>query len=444
MPGVATYDTADPNASVDASAISDYQKQLGTDEGALGELAKQQQASQPQFTEKPPERQIGITSVAPFLIGLAALGGKVAGLHATTMLGATNGMVQGLIQGNEEKYRDQKAQFDATYQQYRDKWDQHNKIFNEMREVYKGRVDADQKALQFARQLQHDDRTATLNDAKLHLQAQKIHEDFVELVEHHGWQEAHGDALLSLDERKLEMQKQKAIEEAGSPENADLAAALTVKDVNIKGYRGKQLQMVLSGLRARYPDKTNDEIAAEVKSGHIDMRVASTEASKLATREASIAPLEHTIVGPGGFLEQAEQAVDEVDFPSFLKEAQAKHFKMQQLGDPKLTNYTTAVSELRADYSQVLQKGGQPTEGANARALEVVPDIITKAQFARVKQRIIAGIEASKKGVRESIEDIGGTSAPEAPPQPPPKYAYDASGKKTHQLINGNWVPIAQ
>jgi hypothetical protein len=102
------------------------------------------------------------------------------------------------------------------------------------------------------------------------------------------------------------------------------------------------------------------------------------------------------------------------------------------------------VTELRQEYAIVLAKGGLTSDASRAEAARVVPEIITPAQFKEIKKAIYQGIETAKKGVRESITDIGGTSTPEAPPTPPPKYAYDASGKKTHQLINGNWVPIAQ
>lgn len=422
MPGVATYDT-DPTTSVDSSAISDYQKQLGTDEGALADLAKQQSAQMPQFDPNAtvpgePQRQQGITGVAPFLIGLAALGGKAAGLHATTMLGATNGMVQGLIQGNEEVYRQQKDHFDSAYQQYRDKWDQQNKIFNEMREVYKGRVDADQKALQFARQLQHDDRTATLNDAKMHLQAQEFNQKLDELIHSDGWKEAHAQAEEHIQERKLEMAKQKAAADAGSPQNQALSAALIDKGVDIKGYRGKQLQMALSGLIARHPDESLDQIADGVKTGKLSMQEATTETTKLSQREATIAPLEHSVVSPGGFLDQAKKAVDDLALPNFKKKAEAEYYLMEQRGDPKLTAYKARIGELRAEYSQVLAKGGATSVHAQEESAKVVPEIITPAQFKEIEAAVKAGIQASKKGIRQSLDEVREPASTVADPPP--------------------------
>lgn len=450
MLGTAQFDTPDPSgagsvgspagAGPDTSAISNYYEgQLGSDTAALADLGKQEQQSAPQFTEKPPERQPGITGVAPLLIGLAALGGKAAGLHATTMLGATNGMVEGLIKGNEQKYRDQKASYDAAYQQYRDKWDQQNKIYNEMRQVYKGRVDADLRALQFARQVTGDNAKVTQNDVKNHQQAIVIDDK----LRNTDMRQAHNQAEEHIQLRKLEMEKEKIAQEAGSPENAALAAALADKGVDIKGYRGKQLQLVLTGLIAKHPTMTNDEIADHVKSGQIDMRVATTEATKLSAREASIAPVEKSINQPGGFLDQAEKAVNDIGLPNSKIGAEVEYRAMEQRGDPKLSAYKTRVAELRAEYSIVLAKGGATSVHSQEEAAKVVPDIISPAQFKEVKKAIFQGIETAKKGVRESITDIGGTKPESATPTAPQKQVTrtgvdSATGRKVIQYSDGS------
>lgn len=430
MPDVSTPDAS---SGPDAGAISKfYEGQLGGDEAALANLAKEEQASAPQFTEKPPERQQGLTSVAPFLIGLAALGGKAAGLHATTMLGATNGMVQGLIQGNEQKYKDQKTAYDQAYEQYRTKWDQQNKIFNEMRQVYKGRADADLRALQFARQVTGDEHRISNDDVKNHLHAIEIDDKLKKT----NIDAAYKQGELHLQERKLEMAKQKAADEAGNPQNAALSAALIDKGVDIKGYRGKQLQMALSGLIARHPGESLDQIAEGVKTGKLSMQEASTETTKLSQREAQIAPLEYSILNPEGFLDQAKKAVDDLGLSNIKKKAEGEYFLMEQRGDPKLTAYKARIGELRAEYSQVLAKGGATSVHAQEESAKVVPEIITPAQFKEIEAAVKAGIQASKKGIRQSLDEVRAPVAAPAPPAPttPPDAPPAAAKRKT---ING-------
>ena len=214
----------------DASAISQYYEgQLNDDTAALADIAKQDKPPEfvppgPEGAPGAPQRQPGITAVAPLLIGLAALGGKAAGIHATTMLGATNGMVEGLIKGNEQKYRDQKQAYDTAYQQYQDKWNQQQKIYNEMRQVYKGRVDADLKALQFARQVTGDQSKVDQNAVKNFQQAQIINDKFHKTK----IDESYKQGELLLKKRKLDQDAEK-LQQTDQPsitmETADLMAA---------------------------------------------------------------------------------------------------------------------------------------------------------------------------------------------------------------------------
>lgn len=115
-------------------------------------------------SKQEPQRNMGIMATMPYIVGLAALGGKAAGLHAKTMLGGVNGMVQGTIQGNEKAYADSKKKYDDAYQRWLDKFTQQQKLYNEMRQVYKGRIDADQKALEFARRATNDESRDKHND----------------------------------------------------------------------------------------------------------------------------------------------------------------------------------------------------------------------------------------------------------------------------------------
>jgi hypothetical protein len=434
-------------------ALSDYR----SDTQALADLAKDEQASAPKPpAEAPPQHQPGITSTAPFLIAMAALGGKALGLHATTMLGATNGMVSGLIQGNEQKYKDQVAAYNDSYKQYREKFDQQQKIFNEMRQVYKGRVDADLKALTFARQVTGDNAKVDDRAVKNYLHAQEIDAK---------WQDTQSKidyraGELALQKRKLQEQ----IDNEGAtltPEAAMLMASRLLNGEkssevfsNIgRGKQGAANITVVQNLFAQLAEgkgmdpkiqETAKSIATKKMQLAAESRVLSTEGAKLGAREASISPTENSILGPGGFAEQAEQAVNGLNLPSFKKEAEAKKFLAEQRMDPKVTAYTTRIAELRAEYAIVLAKGGVSSVHAQEEAAKVVPEIITPQTWPEVKKAMQQGIAASKRGVKESIAGITGNT-PDAPPVPtePTKYAYGQDGKPMYQLIKGQWVPIA-
>jgi hypothetical protein len=209
-----------------------------------------------------------------------------------------------------------------------------------------------------------------------------------------------------------------------APQSGDLLAALTEKGVTLpQGLRSRQvLQQTLQGLIARNPGKSVDEIADQVKSGALTMGTEKTEASVLGRREAAILPVEKSITKPGGFLEQAEKAVDSVDFSKLKAAGSFEKWTKDQESDPDLSRYKAAVAELRAEYSIVLSKGGQVTDAARHEAEKVIPDLITKDQFKSIKQVVLQGIEASKSGVEESIQGVTGgkPSAPAAPAQNDP------------------------
>lgn len=148
------------------------QSTLDADTAELTNLA-QENKPEP-FTEKPPERDTGIYNRMPYLIGLVALGGKFSKLHGKTMLSATNGMVQGLMKGDQAAYQEQQKKYDDAYQRWLDKFTVQQRLFAEMRQVYKGRIDADLKALEFARKATMDDHKVTQDDVKNHLQAEQM------------------------------------------------------------------------------------------------------------------------------------------------------------------------------------------------------------------------------------------------------------------------------
>lgn len=136
-----------------------------------------------------------------------------------------------------------------------------------------------------------------------------------------------------------------------------------------------------------------------------------TEASVLGRREAAILPVEQSITKPGGFLDQAEAAVNSVNLPKLKAAGKFESWGKDQMSDPDLTRYRAAVAELRAEYAVVLSKGGQVTDAARHESEKVIPDLITPAQFKSIKQVVQQGIQASKTGVESSLSGV--TSRPE-------------------------------
>lgn len=224
---------------------------------------------------------------------------------------------------------------------------------------------------------------------------------------HQGVEESQGQQRINIENRRLKMQ-----EERFSGESGDLMAALAERGVSLPaGFRSKEQQRsLLNGLISRHPDMNADQIADGIRSGQLGFTSDKTQASVLGRREAAILPVEKSITKPGGFLDQAEKAVNDVDFSKLKAAGAFENWKGDQLSDPNLTKYRAAVAELRAEYALVLSKGGQVTDAARHEAAKVIPDLITKDQFKSIRQTVNQGIEASKGGVEESLSDVTGGS----------------------------------
>lgn len=443
MPGTASFDTPSQSSGPDVSAINDfYAKDYQEANQGLADLAKQEQASAPQFTEKPPERQPGITGVAPWLIGLAALGGKAVGLHATTMLGATNGMVQGLIQGNEQHYRDQKAAYDEAYQKYREKFDQQNKIFNEMRQVYKGRADADYKALQFARLVTNDGTHTRQGDEKHFLEVQKYDEG----VRKHDMDDAYHRGELHIQEQKLQQQREKqaqALKDAGvslTPEAITLAAKRLLngekqQDVLSNLGRGKQGAANITAVMNEFT-RLADDPATKMSAADI------ADKKQVLAAEAKARQVEGGIAGKIRYAEEEikriapkvlelSEAIPRGKFVSWNRLSQATD---AQLSDPKLKQFKSYMTTLSNSYDVLAARGGTDMEKRkhNREMFDTAdsPEALKAAVDAVTTEAAISGEAADASMQRRQ---------PSAPQKQITRTGVDsATGRKVVQYSDGS------
>jgi hypothetical protein len=446
--GLADSPSSAPSGPDPSSISQYYEDQLGQDRAALEDLAKSEKP--PDFTPPPsggapgaPQPQSGITSVAPLLIGLAALGGKATGIHDTAMLGATNGMVSGLIQGSEQKYRDQKAAYDTAYQQWLDKWNQQQKIYNEMRQVYKGRVDADLKALQFARQVTGDQSKVDQAAVKAFQQAQIISDK----LKNTDIRQAHDQADIYLKQKKLEMEAEKIrqIEQPTmSPEAIDLAAQRLhngekSSEVLSNFGRGKQGAANISAVQNRL---------AQLSLGQEDDPKVKEAAADLADQKQVLAAQNKERQVEGGIAGKIRYAEEEISriAPKVLEAStkiprgefvpwnELKQKALTASSDPNLKQLKAYMTTLSNAYDVLAARGGTDTEKRkeNRKMFDT----------ADSQEALKAAIDAVTTEATISGEAADASIRPRAPAGPPPKFAYGPNGERV-QLINGNWVPVA-
>ena len=351
--------TPDEAADI-ASADEERSIALGNLSAAEGQLASDRadfdptgiegtQGPQPTFNEPTPQDHMqDIMKVAPLWMALGAIGGKFFKQSGLTMLSSTNAMMKGLVQGNADAYGQAREKYEQDYANFRDKQKTWMDTYKAYIQAYKGRIDADLRAVAGANTAvgiaDKDLRAAHADVFKADQIAQQA-DRLTGLLLH--WQNQ--DAQNAI---RTEALRHKVAQEAGvapDSQEAELLAALSEKGVSLpQGLRNKEvLKSTLSALIAKHPDETMDQIAASIKSGQIDMRTTQAEASKLGQREAAILSTEKSIVRPGGFLDQAEKAIQDVDLLKLKKAGSIEQWGREQLSDPKMAAYKARVTELR-------------------------------------------------------------------------------------------------
>jgi hypothetical protein len=358
-------------------------------------------ADLPQAPNKPLVDAAEYQKFSGALVAMALIAGSVSRGNWFGVSHSLNGALKGYMEGNQQKADEEWKKYQADFTKAVDKHKEQQEDYIDTLNNKKLSINGILAELQTKAAKWDDQALLARTRAKDLAAVQKQIYDM----------DAKTDEL-KLRKEAIDNAKEKATG-GSNPETQALEAAFSAHGVTLpQGMRSRQvLQDTLKGLLKRYPDMTPDEISDGVKTGAIDMRVAMTEASKLATRAASIMPVEKSIVQPGGFLDQAEKAVNAVHFPDLKKAGEFKNWTMEQTSDKRLSAYKTRVTELRQEYAIVLAKGGLTSDASRAEAEKVVPDIITPGQFGEIESAIIQGIETAKRGVDASIDEVAGRGA---------------------------------
>lgn len=390
-------------ADLDATSLGDlaplerqYQSQLEQDTGALEQLGKQEQSTQTPSPQVPQQPNFEAMKAAPFLIGLAALGGHVSGVHARTMLGATNGMLQGLRQGSAQAYQEAQQKYEQEYRQWLDKSNQERKLFDEMRQVFKGRIDADLRALQFARQAMGDQHKVTSDDLKNFYNSQTMADKFQRTQE----TIRHDKDLEYLRQEEIDRQKatdaQKSAASAAKQQaglgnrmevmldrvvragNEATAAAQNIMELPVASSTG------LFG--SAHPGGSLMDSAKSVLANKVTSQDVQTYKTLIAGVRRNLAAIEASGLAPSGSLTETMGAVE------------------IQEGD----TYVTKLRKM-AELRQIVEKGLEP-DLANPRIPDqqkkLIQGIIDKMKQAiPFTQHDVTALEASKNP-RTTIGDI--------------------------------------
>jgi hypothetical protein len=436
-------------SGADESAITTAQGKVDAATADFDKTAasRPQQQPLPEYQPKPlvdpkeyQQLSMGLTAMA--LIGGIASKGNWMGTSA-----ALNGAMKGYLEGNQ-------AKAEKDYQDYQTK-------FKEAQ----SKSEAEQK--EFESILQN--KRLSINDmlAQVKLTAAKYGRDDVRMEAEQKsidgiWRrvEAMDSTIARIsdqDQRQresLDAALAKAKEGAGGnlPDKArDIQTELTVRGVTLpQGMRSaKTLNSTLTNLANKYPDKSSEEIVDMIKSGQIDMKVATGEAGVLAKREGNIEPAMQALNQKGGLYDQMMDAAKAVNFGDskdvndWRLAAQGKH-----VANPAIQRLRNLITDTQAEVVTVLSRSGQPTESVRKQASDMfpldgsIPEIATAIDASKkVASAIEQGNETvlnalkSGKSVREAAalaDKPAGAGAAPAPYADPGKEQRYQEWKRAH------------
>ncbi len=395
-------DTSDLDKQIAAEqqAATGYEQQSAEQALKGADFAEQQAKAMPQqqsqldaLLKQYPTRAVAYGAAmhnAPILAVLTAMGGKLTRLNGLEMLGATNGIVQGLNQGAESQFEESVAKWNAAYQRQKELFAQQMQVQQLMLTAYKGRADAYQKASDAARRMTGDLLEQKQEKIKNQIDIAKLNQGAMAQLD----KSSEAWAKIAVEQKKLALERQKF--EGFQGPVGDLLAAMAQQGVSFPpGIRSKEEMLgTAQSLIRQHPDKQPAEIAQLLKAGKIGMKVTETEATQAARKEASVESAMEALNRPGGLFEQLDAAAKRVNFGD-SKTANKIRLAMQReyVDDPAIQFYVGKLIDARTELGQVFTKTGQATDVVRAMAEHALPEA---ASYASIQSAIRASKEASK------------------------------------------------
>jgi hypothetical protein len=394
---------ADPFAALGQTAQAESslsQQQASMTQGVIGQVQKMQ----------PPEPNRGVLSVAPLLIGLAAIGGKSMGLHAQVMLGAMNGMVSGAMKGDQMAYQDNLKKYQLNQQKMMAVYELQNQYYQEMMNAYKGQADAELKAITLARQLSDDEFNKQYKTSDLALKNQ--------MNEFDRWykQQSLVDKLKQTDisnqirELGLQMQMMR-LKMTADQQNLDpkgqqvLGHILNTLGYFPAGFGNTTTITRIKALEAASPTATSDQIAQKYLQGMGRGIYMKSQETLLGHREAASSAALNTLTEPGGTLDLLIQSAQKIGFTDD-KLVNTGRLQIQQRikANPELQAYRMYIQEARTEYAQAISRGGQVTNESRDEANSVFPDNMSLSEMRKLYVTAPLAASAALRGTQAAAQ----------------------------------------
>lgn len=384
--------------------------------------------------------------MSPLLL-FAAFGGSKSKAMAGTMLAATSGTIKGFLEGNEEAYKDSVTKYNEAFAAFKEHQEQQSKIYTQMREAYKGRVDADIKALQFARQITGDEVKSQVNMMMLFerqnealarlTQSQKVHEDL----------ETQRSFDNSFKMRKLaDAEKLAGGASKLPPKTIDLLASQYLIDRKLPTFSraaGGDANRVAVLTRASQIAEANGDDAASLAAKQAAIKSAQSALTDQGKKGAAMGQSEKTAMYNLQMAVDLGKKTDRTGSP--LINRGIIDWRTGVTGDPDTKSFVNALTTAKDEYAKVVSGATGAagiTDAARKESDQLFSRIDSQASLEQVigvaKQEManrIKGYAAESDALKRSISEnvdvsTPGAAGPAAAPKVKPPTATGSNGEK--------------
>lgn len=290
------------NVSMSPDQLTSLKNDLGESQSAEDALTGAQiRNDSAQFKGKQPEQDSHLLSGLIPLLAIGAFAGKATKLNASAMLGASIGMTDGYLNGKQQVYEENKKKYDEAYQQFKDRQAEQDKIYKEMREAYKGRIDGDIKALEFARQVTQDQAQNTATLLRDHETVQHYADELASTHAAQDERKVHDRATERFEQQKIDLAKANAAPPSKDASQGAIGMALSGAPLNqvVPGYgkgasaqRAQVRDAAIAEIKKNNPNMTDIQAGQELARRQVEYtagKASTTQLTKMlgATRQAN-------------------------------------------------------------------------------------------------------------------------------------------------------------
>lgn len=358
LPGAQSTDQMLSGVMADTSAMD----QISADQAQSIQNTEQQVQNAPI-----PQGGHGAMHSMPLLLSLAAIGGKLSGLHGRVMLGALSGMAKGALQGDEQAFKDNMERYNASRQKLMDLSALQNQYYETFYNAYGRTAEAQMQAIMMARELTNDQWTKNYDLAKLKMssQSQWIAQQRLQ-AEINNWDsnKAFHGLELQLQEMKLQQTAQQMNLDGRGQAILGELKFLYPQAASGFGFGTRNMIMTIQAIENApdTKDLTPQDIAKRLGQNFLNYRTAEFGTTVVGRREGATLPAINALVQNGGVLDQAIDVARKLGFGNDKIKNAAIMKSQSVIGNPLVAQYKQYMASVQAEWGQVLSRGGLTTD----------------------------------------------------------------------------------